>query len=287
MCQLTLFDLDLFKNRKKRPSANAELTIPAEIIVAAVELMGAIDLDPIGSSKTIPDVPAKLIFTEEDKGLSRDWGPKRRVFLHPPTTRSAPKWVNKMCDEYESGGISEAIAFLKAAVSSPWWERLAPYPACFIQSRVEQKHRTNLAHAVVYLGHNLNGFGEAFADIGTLYVPFPRKPDPAQPEIGQFGRYVLSVHRTAAYFTIANPTWDARFMSDDQGRLRNAVLKIPGVVPGRFSNVSRSREGSVKLVFSFKKDQADAVISHVEALLAGAQRMEKSAAPGGKRRERS
>ncbi len=284
MRQLTLFDLDLFKNRKKKPPPSTELTIPAEIIVAAVELMGAIDLDPCGSSKAIPDVPAKLIFIEEENGLTRAWGPKRRIFLHPPTTRSAPKWVNKMCDEYEAGDISEAIAFLKAAVSSPWWGRLAPYPACFIQSRVEQKHRSNLAHAVVYLGHNLNGFGEAFAEIGTLYVPFPRKPDPTQPEVRQFGRYVLTVHRNAAYFTIANPSWDARVMSDDQGRLRNAVLKIPGVVPGRFSNVSRSREGSVKLVFSFKKELADAVISHVEALLTTTQRVEKPATPGGRRR---
>jgi hypothetical protein len=261
--------------------ARAEPLIPAEIIVAAIELMGAIDLDPYSSSKTVPDVPAKLCYTAEDKGLTRPWGPKRRIFLHPPS-RSTAKWVDKLCSEYEAGNFSEAVAFLKAAVDREWWQRLTPYPICFVHGRLYpggKRRSASLPLVVIYLGHNLEGFTEAFGDAGAIYMPFKQKPVASEPQISQHGRYVLTVHRNAAFFTVANAMWDARVMSDDQGWLRSAILNIPGVVPGRYNNLSRSREGTVKLVFSFKKSEAEAVISRVEALLEGSHQRDIASKP--------
>ena len=289
--QLALFDLGAQSSQdgdtgRKAASVRADLIVPAEIIVAAIELMGAIDLDPYSSSKTVPDVPAKLCYTAEDKGLTRPWGPKRRIFLHPPS-RSTGKWVEKLCTEYEAGSFSEAIAFLKAALDREWWQRLTPYPICFVHGRLYpggKRRSATLPLVVIYLGHNLDGFVDAFGDAGTIYMPLKQKPVASEPQISQHGRYVLTVHRSAAYFTVANPMWDARVMSDDQGRLRNAILKIPGVVPGRYNNLSRSREGTVKLVFSFKKGEAEGVISRVEALLESLRQQDVAGKPEMKRR---
>src|SRR6266704_2248865 len=105
MQQLALFELEA---PQQAQPLKGDWYIPENIIVAAIELMGAIDLDPYSNSKSVPNVPAKLHFTAEDNGLSRPWGPKRRVFLNPPSSpRTTGLWIAKLCGEYEAGSISE------------------------------------------------------------------------------------------------------------------------------------------------------------------------------------
>src|SRR5215213_8067719 len=190
MQQLALFEL---KAHKEVQTLQGDWYIPENIIVAAIELMGAIDLDPHSNSKTVPNVPAKLHFTAEDNGLSRPWGPKRRVFLNPPTApRATGTWVNKLCSEYESGNISEAITLLNAVMDSDWWQRLTPYPACFVHQRLKfggkQGRNATYPSAVIYLGPNLDSFAEAFGEVGTVYIPFRRKAVPTIPQVSQHGR---------------------------------------------------------------------------------------------------
>jgi hypothetical protein len=294
MSQLALFEAD------KKPSKEAvqlpklvpelegaEWYIPAEIIVAAIEVMGAIDLDPCSDSKTgLPNVPAKVHYTPKDDGLSLPWGPKRRVFLSPPSARSTGKWVNKLCDEYEAGNISEGIALVRAVVDSDWWQRLTAYPVCFVHRRLRFAGGAQTARfpsAVVYLGPNMTGFTDAFSDLGTIYVPYKRKELPTMPEVIQQGRYVVTVNRTACFITIANPTWNSQEVTQEQHRLREAILEIPEIMPGRFNNVSKSREGVIKLVFGFKTGEAERVLSQIETILTN-PRKKAASPPKGKRR---
>ena len=325
MKQLTLFNLEQVPKRKGRMSAS--LAIPEDIIVAAIELMGAIDLDPYCLDKTLPAVPAKLYFGTEENGLKKPWGPKRRIFLSPPTTRATSAWINKLCNEYEQGGITQAVVYVKAAVDSDWWKRLIAYPVCFVERRLNaKKHGTAHANAVVYLGPNLDGFADAFGLVGAVYVPFQqglfrriapkrvpaqdgqaqavqnqtehRTPQPLQPVAEQYaqsgpqpallqtearqnklkkvlsgpqvirhGHYILTVLYSACYLTITNPGWDPEIETQDQDWLLDSIMSIPGILPSKHGHVSKTHEGTVKLIFSFEKDQAEGVISNIEALL--------------------
>src|SRR5689334_5576614 len=253
MSQLTLFETDQnpAEEAAQIPKLVPELEssdwyIPPEIIVAAIEVMGAIDLDPYSDGKTgIPNVPAKVHYTLEDDGLSQPWGPKRRVFLNPPSGRGTGKWVNKLCDEYEEGNITEGITLLRAVVDSDWWQRLTAYPVCFVHRRLRFGGNARAARfpsAVVYLGPNMPGFTEAFSPLGTVYVSYKRKELPNVPEVIQQGRYVVTVNRTACYITIANPTWNSQEITQEQHRLRDAIMDIPEIMPNRYNNISQSRE---------------------------------------------
>jgi hypothetical protein len=265
--------------------------IPAEVIVAAVELMGAIDLDPYCVDESTTLVPAKLRYGVDAKALASSWGPKRkRVFLAPPAGRATANWMNKLCDEYEAGNVSQGVAYLRAALDSDWWNRLIKYPICIVhrQLRVAAgSHSTTSPWAVVYLGTNLRGFAEAFAEVGALYVPYrdrtapvdadntekttvsgyqaTKVQEPSSPQTIQQGDFVLTVHANARYLTLSNPYWDTQ----DQSRVRELVLDIPGVLPRQYSRVSKSQDGTTMLVFSFQKGQAQQVVSGIRKLLGG------------------
>ncbi len=286
--------LELFPGSYSPDDREAHRFIPPEVIVAAIELMGAIDLDPCSNSKTTPDVPAKLHFTAEDDGLAQSWGPKkRRIFLTPPT-RTTGRWIAKLCSEYETGNVSEAIIFVRAVVDSEWWQSLAEYPVCFLNRRIRlaSHNRNTTPLAVVYIGRNFDGFVDAFSEIGRVYVQIdhlehldhkaehvhmaasPVKHekaavhDPERPlETVRQGQYALTVNHNACYLTITHPHWDIHSGGADQLRLQKAILEIPGIVPSRYSALSKSKDGSVRLIFSFKKGEEERVISSVEALL--------------------
>jgi hypothetical protein len=299
--------LELFPGSHPPEDKPAHRFIPEEVIIAAVELMGAIDLDPCSNSKTEPDIPAKLHFTLEEDALEKTWGPKkRRVFMNPPS-RTTGKWISKLCHEYEAGNVGEAVIFLRAVVDSDWWQSLASYPVCFLQRRLRlASHNRNATFplAVVYIGRNIKGFVEAFSDIGTIYIeleqkldqivqPAPQpqatkaasnsKPKPKQTkqkhpqqhpgeEIGpmktiQQGQYTVTVNHNARYITLTHDRWNLDSGGDDQLRLQKAILAIPGVVPTRYSNLSKSKDGSVRLIFSFRPGEEDHVVSQIEVLL--------------------
>jgi phage N-6-adenine-methyltransferase len=271
MKQLSLFETDRQIEQEGEPPdlAREAWYTPNNIVERAIAVMGAIDLDPCSGSANIP---ATFHFTLDDNGLAQPWGPKRRVFLNPPFSRANGAWIAKLCSEYEAGNIVEAIALVRAAVDTDWWLRLMPYPVCFVHGRLRlsgEAGSTTSPSAVVYLGPHLTRFADAFSDIGAVYVPYSKGLTARDLQVNQIGRYVLTVHPVACEITIANPAWIEAHGAQDQERLRRAILTIPGIMPSRYNNISKSREGTVKLIFHYDKNQADEVIGLVEALLIG------------------
>lgn len=265
-----------------RPRPRLAPIIPPEVVIAAVELMGGIDLDPYCVDESTTLVPAKHHLGLDAKALKTPWGPKlRRIFLAPPSGRATASWIKKLCEEYETKNISQGIAYLRAALDRDWWEHLTPYPICVVHHQIRVVagiRRAADPWVVVYLGKNLKGFAEAFSEVGALYVPYRSQTVTAQPEevkkpakekeapsvqTIRHGDYTLTVHRTASYFTLANPNLAPR----DHVKLRAAILDIPGILPPKYSITSKSQDGIVKLVFSFKRGQAETVISRVKNLL--------------------
>ena len=115
-------------------SATAEWYTPPEIIDLVLDVLGEIDLDP-ASNTGKPNVPARRHYTKEDDGLSQPWA--GRVFLNPPYGKGIAKWTERLCDEYEQGAVTAAIALLPARTDTAWFQGLAKYPRCFLQGRLK------------------------------------------------------------------------------------------------------------------------------------------------------
>ncbi len=102
-------------------SATPEHYTPPEVIAAAREVMGEIDLDPASCARANAVVKARLFFA--DDGLDLPW--HGRVFCNPPGGKlnaktfepiaagpgfsSAAVWWWKLLDEYRAGRVEQAI----------------------------------------------------------------------------------------------------------------------------------------------------------------------------------
>jgi phage N-6-adenine-methyltransferase len=188
--QLPLFDhVQIAQNGrvKKQPgharpvlsysAARNDWQTPQQIIDHAIVALGAIDLDPCSNTESEPVVPAKRYFTAEDNSLSQPW--EGRTWLNPPYGRAIAPWIEKLCYEYENGGVTAAIVLVPARTDTQWWHRLECYPYCAIRGRVKFIRSTDgkrgypaFPSAVVYLGPQLARFAGAFAEIGTIYIPY-------------------------------------------------------------------------------------------------------------------
>ena len=154
-----------------------EWQTPQEIIDHAIVALGAIDLNPCSNGTTDLTIPARMNYLAEDDSLSRPW--QGRTWLNPPYNRAIGPWIDKLCSEYEMGGVTAAIALVPARTDTPWWQRLSAYPYCairdrlkFVRSRDGKKVYPSHPSVVVYLGPQLARFATAFADIGTIYIPY-------------------------------------------------------------------------------------------------------------------
>jgi hypothetical protein len=144
---------------------------PKEIINAVIECMGAIDLDPCSNSWENPNVPAGFHFTQDVDGLSRHWA--GRVFMNPPYGREISKWVDKLCAEYKTGHVTEAIALVPARTDTDWFDKLIDgYKFhCFVHGRLVFIGNDNSApfpSAIVYFGTEWGRFYAAFRPFGRI-----------------------------------------------------------------------------------------------------------------------
>ena len=115
--------LDAQSRVAKHSSATVEHYTPTDVILAARNTMGAIDLDPASCTQANEEVvKAARFFSQELNGLAQDWA--GRVWLNPPggkdeRARSRTKlWWIKLCEEYLSGRVSQAL-FLAFNVEFP------------------------------------------------------------------------------------------------------------------------------------------------------------------------
>ncbi len=185
--QLPLFEIGASRNAKRSEkregkiipfsSARNHWQTPQTIIEHAVAALGRIDLDPCSTSKNDPHVPAAQHLVPEDNSLEQPW--QGRVWLNPPFGRAITPWIEKVCVEYEHGGVTAAIVLVPARTDTNWWQYLTAYPYCAIRGRVQfiredDSHKTQptFPSAAVYLGPQLDRFAGAFADIGTIYIPY-------------------------------------------------------------------------------------------------------------------
>lgn len=152
-------------------SDSQEWYTPRTIIDLVTGFFDEIDLDPCSNSHDAPNVPARTHYTQADDGLIQPWF--GRVYLNPPYGRVIDAWVNKLCCSYEALEVEAGIALLPARTDTDWFQRLTPYPVCFIDGRLTFVGATAGApfpSVLVYLGDEVQRFAQACQSLGVVRV---------------------------------------------------------------------------------------------------------------------
>ncbi len=156
-------------------SLTVEWYTPYHIVKAVVDVLGTIDLDPCSDGDGSL-VPAVKRLTKNDDGLSVPW--VGRVFMNPPYGREITHWVTRLCEQYEHGDVTEALALLPSRTETRWFARVGRYPRCFIRGRLKFSDGARCApfpSMVVYFGQRTAAFAETFTLLGDLYQLFIRR----------------------------------------------------------------------------------------------------------------
>lgn len=160
----------------KRPhvannSGNNEWYTPAELIEAARNAMGSIDVDPASNDIAQKVVKAGTYYTAETNGLDKTW--TGNVWLNPPYASDLiGKFIDKLVSEKKN--YNQAVVLVNNATETEWFNKIVSISSmvCFPKSRVkfympDGKTGAPLqGQAVLYIGENKNKFYSAFACMG-------------------------------------------------------------------------------------------------------------------------
>lgn len=145
---------------------------PQDIIEAARNTMGGIDLDPATSEMANQTVGAQMIFTEDDNGLQKHW-PPCRIWMNPPYAQPLiAQFSTKLREAVENGAM--AVVLLNNATETAWFQELMIVCSaiCFPSSRVRfvapdgRLSQPLQGQAILYFGTDPAKFTRAFADLG-------------------------------------------------------------------------------------------------------------------------
>ena len=148
---------------------------PPEVVEAARQALGGIDLDPASCDVAQETVRAAQYYTKADDGLSRPWA--GRVFLNPPFSVKAGKaeFVAKLVGHYVSGDVTAAVLVTSVDFGGAWAAPLRKHVAatCLGQGRTKFHHpeKSNdpaLPSAFHYFGPDVARFAEAFEPLGLV-----------------------------------------------------------------------------------------------------------------------
>lgn len=158
-------------------TGNNEWYTPKEIIEAARQAMGSIDVDPASSEIANQVVKATEYYTAETNGLDKKL--HGNVWMNPPySSELIGKFVSKIVDERDD--YEQAVVLVNNATETEWFNKLVSVATavCFPKSRVkfympEGKTGAPLqGQAIIYFGNNVCEFMTAFQNIGWECEPW-------------------------------------------------------------------------------------------------------------------
>lgn len=186
--------------RINQTSGTFEYYTPREIVEAARECMGGIDLDPASSEKANEIVGATVFFTKEDDGLKQKWF--GNVWLNHPfhagwkactidckretckkrghvyhDIPSNADWVQYLVAQYMAGQFNESCNITFAATSEQWFQPLLKRPQCFLSPRTNYLlpdgrplPGVTKGSVVTYFGKYHERFAKSFRKLGTVKI---------------------------------------------------------------------------------------------------------------------
>ncbi len=167
--------------RVKGLTGEFEWYTPRQYLDAAIEVMGAIDLDPASSARAQKHVKAGKFFTIEDDGLRREWA--GRVFLNPPYAMPFIKqFVTKMSEGYKKE-FEQGILLTNNATDTEWFHLAANSCSslCFTKGRIKfleasdtdliEKTAPTHGQVFFYFGNAPAKFSKVFSKYGIVLEP--------------------------------------------------------------------------------------------------------------------
>lgn len=161
--------------------SSLEYYTPKNIIESARELMGSIDTDPASCVFAQSWIKAKVYYTKENDGLSKEW--KGNVWLNPPYSKTNGQsnqeiWSSKLLKEYKKGNVTSAVLLVKAALGYKWFEELwDSLPVCFARERLsfifsdgKDDGQSKQATAFFYIGMDIETFKQIFGKYGRVLI---------------------------------------------------------------------------------------------------------------------
>jgi hypothetical protein len=159
-------------------SGNNEWYTPAFYIAAAVQAMGAIDVDPASSAAANKTVRAKTFYDVENSGLTKTW--TGNVWMNPPyATPLIGQFADAVSDKYDAKEIKRACVLVNNATETGWFQRMltSASAVCFIKGRVRFMDPDGnpsgaplQGQAVLYLGDDPYRFARSFGELGQVLV---------------------------------------------------------------------------------------------------------------------
>ncbi len=157
---------------------------PMDVIEAAKQTMGSIDLDPFSSNEANSRIQAKTFFSKEDDALEIQWDKAEAstAFINPPYGRKIiNKAIDKVIEQYQAGAFKEAILLVNNATDTLWFHNVLPFVSavCFTKGRIAflspaedgvLKHVSGNTRGQVlfYFGKNAKKFINAYKDLGWV-----------------------------------------------------------------------------------------------------------------------
>jgi ParB family chromosome partitioning protein len=158
-------------------AGNNDWHSPPEIVCLARKLMGGIDLDPASCAEANLIIEADKIYTgdENDDGLKEPWW--GRVWLNPPYSYLAPKFITRFCNMYREKKISQGCLLLGSHhINTAWFDQVAaldPGPIiCMFTKRLKfGNSTTHPTHGsmLVGVGVDVREFCRLFSPHGTTW----------------------------------------------------------------------------------------------------------------------
>ena len=159
-------------------SASVEWYTPQEIVAAAREVLGGIDLDPSSCEAANATVQATTYYTAEDDGLTKSW--RGSVFLNPPYGGHAGAFVAKLMDAHARRDVPGAIVVLSDhAVSNGWFAPLWDHPVAFIgrlafDTPDGPSSSPTFGTVIVGVGVDIDRFAAVFSQFGPVVARIDR-----------------------------------------------------------------------------------------------------------------
>jgi phage N-6-adenine-methyltransferase len=188
--QLGIIAKSKMATRVKGLTGEFEWYTPRRYLDAAVEVMGAIDLDPASSKQAQAHVKAMRYFTLETDGLKQPWN--GRVFLNPPYAMPFIKeFTTKMIASWRGSEMTEGILLTNNATDTEWFHAALSNSnaVCLTKGRIKfleasngeliEKDSPTHGQAFFYFGNNIWKFAKIFAVFGVILVDYMRQQCPA------------------------------------------------------------------------------------------------------------
>jgi ParB family chromosome partitioning protein len=163
------------EHRVEANSGDFEWYTPAEYILMARNVLGAIDLDPASSEVANRTVQAARFFSSETNGLSQSWD--GRVWMNPPYTYPLiSQFSEKLVEEYLAGRVTAAVVLTNDCTDTGWFHTLATASSalCFLRGRIRfvrldgEKSTPTQGQTFFYFGREIDRFADVFGGAGFI-----------------------------------------------------------------------------------------------------------------------